>query len=154
MSAPPRPRSRRAAVALMTLATAVTTACTESSNNLMPEMEDPTPEEIPTVVSLAPASLPSFDTDTYKATCQTPSGECPVVRWEGVDYVALSFRDNRSAFAVHAFDAAGATLGVREETGARYLAAVQIDAEARAVVFVGQAERSVTLGWEALRGIR
>jgi hypothetical protein len=72
----------------------------------------------------------------------------------GVDYVALSYRDNRFSFAIHAFAADGTLRGLREEVGARYLSAIQIDGEARVVAFVGQAERSVLLGWDSLQQIR
>ena len=141
--------------ALLSLLAATAAACSTSSNALAPEVDDedgaPPP---PSLIEIAPAELPAFDGDLYKSTCQTDSGACPVVRWNGVDYVALSYRDNRLSFAIHAFDASGTVMGVREETGARYLAAVQMDAEARTVTFVGQAERSVTLTWDALEAIR
>jgi hypothetical protein len=68
--------------------------------------------------------------------------------------VALSYRDNRLSLAIHAFETSGTLRGIREETGARYLAAVSVDADARTITFIGQADRSVLLGWETLRQIR
>ncbi len=147
-------RRRRFSPALPLLLLLAPSACTTSSNFLEPDPEEPEQEAAPTVRLVAPAALPPFATDQYKATCQTTSGECPVVRWQEVDYVALSFHDNRSSFAVHAFDAAGSTLGVHEAVGARYLADIRVDTEARTVTFVGQAERTVTLTWDALTAIR
>lgn len=147
-------RRRRFSAALPLILLLAPAACTTSSNFLEPEPDEPQPEAAPTVRLVAPGALPPFATELYKATCQTTSGECPVVRWQEVDYVALSFRDNRSSFAVHAFDAAGSTLGVNEAVGARYLADIRVDAEARTVTFVGQADRTVTLTWDALTAIR
>ncbi|MEQ9568831.1 MAG: hypothetical protein RLN75_01465 [Longimicrobiales bacterium] len=135
------------------LVVAASAACTSSSNFLEPEPEEPEVEQ-PGVRMVARDALPGFATDLYKATCQTSSGECPVVQWQDVDYVALSFHDNRSAFAIHAFDAAGSTLGVTEAVGARYLNDIVVDVDARTVAFVGQDERTVTLTWDDLATIR
>jgi hypothetical protein len=129
------------------------TACTQSSSALAPDPE-PAPEEAPSVVEMAAVSVPAFDGDVYKVTCQTSTGLCPIVRWEGVDYVALSYRDNRFSLALHAFGSTGAVLGVREMVGARYLAAAQVDAATRAVTFVGQADHAVSLSWDDLRALR
>jgi len=129
------------------------TACTQSSSALTPDPE-PSPEETPSVVEVAAVAVPTFDADVYKVTCQTSTGLCPVVRWEGVDYVALSYRDNRFSLALHAFGSTGAVLGVREMVGARYLSAAQVDAATRAVTFVGQDAHAVSLTWDDLRALR
>lgn len=139
---------------LLTLALAPA-ACTSSSNFLEPDPDEPVEEVAPpTVRTVAPSDLPAFDTERFKATCQTSSGACPVVRWKDVDYVALSYRDNRSSFAIHAFDAAGGTVGVAEALGARYVNDARVDVDGRTVTFVGQADRAVTFGWDDLAAIR
>lgn len=134
-------------------ATVAIGACTQSTSAIAPDPE-PEPEDMPAVVEVAAVALPAFDTELYKATCQTTSGQCPVVRWEGVDYVALSYRDNRFSFALHAFGADGSVRAVRELEGARYIAAVDLDTAARSVRLVGQSDRAVTLSFDDLRALR
>ncbi len=128
-------------------------ACTQSSSALAPDPEAEQ-EELPAIVEVAAVALPTFDRELYKATCQTASGQCPVVRWEAVDYVALSYHDNRLSFALHAFGADGSVLGVRELVGARYIASVALDSAARAVTLVGQGERSIVVTFDELRQLR
>lgn len=144
-------RIRFAAPALL-LAVA---ACTSSTNALGPDEEEvdetsPAPE----VRLVETSALPLWDSEQYKSSCQTETRACPVVTWRDVEYLALSYRDNRSAFAIHAYDATGALLGVTEAFGARYLAAIRVDTVNAAVTFVGQADLAVTLGWSELEAIR
>lgn len=130
-------------------------ACSDDSP-VEPEVDEPEVSQ-PTVAEVPVAELPVFDTELYKTSCSTPNSgvrACPVIRWDGVDYVALSFRDNRLSFAIHAWDTAGGLRSVQEFRGARYLAAVEIDTTAETVGFVGQDERTVTLTWAELEAMR
>lgn len=147
----PAPTPTRTPVLALCLGLLMAVSACSSSSPAAPEPEEETP---PAVVEIAPASLPPYDTELYKTSCQTASGACPAVRWQGIDYVALSYRDNRFAFAIHAFDASGGTRGVMEAPGARYAAGIDVDPAARTVTFVGQADQAVTLAWSDLEGIR
>lgn len=118
---------------------------------------EPEPAAAPEVVEVAVADLPDFDTERYKATCPTNGagvGACPVIRWQGMDHVALSYRDNRLSFALHTWDAAGTLRSAVETKGARYLNAVRVDTAAETVDFVGQDDRAVTLTWSELEAMR
>lgn len=141
---------------VLPLALLAAAACTSSTNALGPEEEEETEETppAPAVTLVAPADLPLWDSLQYKSSCQTESRACPVVTWQEVDYVALSYLDNRASFAIHAYDAAGALLGVSEGTGARYLSAVRVDTAGRSVTFIGQDAFEVTRSWTQLEAIR
>lgn len=130
-------------------------ACSSSTNALAPENEEiDEPLPAPDVRLVEASALPLWDSEAYKSSCQTETRACPVVTWKEVDYLALSFHDNRTAFAIHAYDATGTLLGVSEAFGARYLGAIRVDTANTAVTFVGQADREVTLGWSELEAIR
>lgn len=115
----------------------------------------------PMVVDLSATAQVAFDENEYKVTClavpEDPvqiSTTCPVVRWNGYDYWALSFGDNRSSMAIHAFDASGQLHGVVELVGARYVYAIDIDDVAKTVTFRGQADRTVTMTWDEMEALR
>jgi hypothetical protein len=129
------------------------TACSDSSTE---------PEETVPTVTLRPVDdAAQFDTGLYKRTCLsqpgapvTVSNTCPVVQWDGYEYWALSYHDNRSSFAIHAYDPGGDLLEVVEGTGARYAYTIDVDVDAETVIFVGQDERTVTMTWDELRDLR
>lgn len=152
--------SNRALCALtLTMLTVVAGGCDKSAT--APNEELPAASDPPAVVDVPVASHGGFDNDLYKVTCLASPGPqiaisdtCPVVRWDGYDYWAMSYGDNRSSFAIHAFDASGELHGVVEESGARYVYAVDVDEEAETVTFRGQGDRTVTMTWEELRALR
>ncbi len=120
----------------------------------------PTPD-VPTVVKVPVASRGAFDTTTYYPGCEVgpgspvePSTTCPVVRWDGYDYWAMAYHDNRSSMAIHVFDATGRLLNVVERPGARYLYAIDVDQAAKTVTFHGQTDRTIVMTWDALRALR
>lgn len=78
----------------------------------------------------------------------------PNVRWNGGDYVGLSYRDNRVSMAIQAFAPGGALLGVCEYTGARYLEDVLLNAAARTATLVGQAGQTIIVSWDELQALR
>lgn len=146
-----RTRLRPTVLALATL-TFVLAACSESTT--APEVEVELPPE---VVLVRATEVAGFDDTQYKVTCRATlegASACPVVRWNGVDYIGLSYRDNRFSMAIHAFDASGALLGAREYTGARYLADVLLDAAARTATLVGQEGQTITVSWDELQTLR
>lgn len=115
----------------------------------------------PTVVELPAASHGAIDESEYKATClavpEDPpqvSPTCPVLRWDGYDYWAMSYTDNRSSMAIHVFDPSGRLVRVEDRPGARYTWAIDVDEVAETVTFRGQADRTVTMTWSELRGLR
>ena len=141
--------SPRPALALLLLLSSTFAGCSESTTA-------PQAEAVPEVVLVPVREIAGFDTTEHKVSCFAVldgGSACPVVRWEGVDYVGLSFRDNRFSMAIYAFGAGGSVLGVREHTGARYLEAAILDDVARTVTFVGQAARTISLGWDELKSI-
>ena len=77
-----------------------------------------------------------------------------MVRWDGYDYWALSYGDNRGSFAIHAYDDKGQLHGIVEATGARYVYAIDVDDAAKTVTFRGQSDRTVTMTWEELQALR
>jgi hypothetical protein len=146
-------RIRRPRTLFLLLTALALPACSEESPVQPEPVEPPAPEvaEVPT------SELPAIDREIYKYSCPTNADgvrACPVVRWQGIDYAALSFRDNRISFAIHAWDAQGVLRSVQEFQGARYLASVEVDATAETATFTGQAERTVTLTWAELEAMR
>lgn len=152
---PARPRIRKTAQLLSCCALpAVLLACSDSST-------EPEEESVPVVVALAVSDPAEFDSDLYTRTCLTQPGSpvsisttCPVVQWEGYEYWALSFGDNRSSFAIHAYDQGGTLLNVVEQVGARYAYAIDVDDNAETVTFRGQSDNTVTMTWDELRDLR
>merc|ERR1712038_2102954 len=63
---------------------------------------------------------------------------------------AFSFHDNRFAFQIVAFDSQGNIVGQWKREGARYLDEIQVDAESRMIVFVGQSKRTVSISFEEI----
>lgn len=114
----------------------------------------------PAVVQIDTASHPAFDENLYKVVCMTGPGAttvapaCPVVRWDGVDYWALAYEDNRSSMAILAYDQTGALLNSVEKTGARYVYAIDVDSTAQSVTFHGQADATITMTWAELGQLR
>jgi hypothetical protein len=144
------PALRTAAIAVV-VATSLP-ACSSTSEPV---------EGTPSVVVVAVADPPSYDTETYALYCIAgpESGSpiidtCPIVRWAGYDYWALNYTDNRSSMAIHAYNQNGTLTGVVERTGARYVNAIEVDHEAETVTFQGQVSRTITMTWQELRDLR
>jgi len=113
------------------------------------------------VVMLPTTAHGQYDEQEYYPGCitgpespSTISSTCPVLRWSGYDYWALSFGDNRSSMAIHAYDPDGALQNVEERTGARYVYAIDVDEIAETVTFRGQVDRTITMTWDELRQLR
>jgi hypothetical protein len=130
-----------------------TAACDDSSTE---------PEEgVPVVVTLPTTDPGAYDEEEYYPGCitgpespSTISSTCPVLRWAGYDYWAMSFGDNRSSMAIHAYDEDGTLQNVAERTGARYLYAIDVDETAETVTFRGQVDATITMSWDELRDLR
>jgi hypothetical protein len=141
----------RAATIAVALAT-ILPACSSTSEPV---------EGTPSVVVVAVADPPSYDTDTYALYCIAgPENgspivdNCPVVRWAGYEYWALNYNDNRSSMAIHAYDQNGMLTSVVERTGARYVHAIEVDHVTETVSFRGQVDRTITMTWQELRDLR
>lgn len=147
------PRSRLAVLIPLALSLQ---ACSDSVTAPAEPEDEPVPEAVPTVVLIPSASISGFDADLFTVSCRATldgAGACPIVRWDGVDYVGLSYRDNRVSLAVHAFGAGGAVLGVGEFPGTRYLEDAVIDTIARTASLVGQGSTTITASWDELRAL-
>lgn len=83
--------------------------------------------------------------DTFES-----NGYCPVLVWEGRSYWALSYHDNRFAFAIIVLGDGGEHLYTIEAPGGRYLWDVWVDHSARTVGFVGQDGRYAIISWDQL----
>lgn len=142
-------------VALLTCAlVALVASCSGSSAG-------PKSEGVPSVVALATSAVGAFDQNAYDVDCivgpespSTISSTCPVVRWAGYDYWPLSFGDNRSSMAIHAYDAQGNLVNVKELVGARYPWRIDVDEAAQTVTFHGQSDHTVTMTFDELRQLR
>jgi hypothetical protein len=149
----PGPSLRGTCYALVTIAlTAATVACDSGT-----EPED----EPPVVVTLAVTEIGGYDQDEYYPGCitgpespSTISATCPVLRWEGYEYWAMSYGDNRSSMAIHAYDSDGDLQNVEERTGARYVYTIDVDETGETVTFRGQVDRTITMTWDELRDLQ
>jgi hypothetical protein len=148
------PTIRRAGHFVLAAAWALTSTACDSST-------EPPEEGTPAVVTLAVADAPAFNAEEYYPGCitgpespSTISVTCPVLRWAGFEYWAMSFGDNRSSMAIHAYDADGELQNVEERTGARYLYAIEIDETTETVTFRGQVDSAITMTWDELRDLR
>jgi len=76
-----------------------------------------------------------------------PSGTCPMITYRGLRFLALSFKDDRNAFAVVAFDAVGFVKQQWLRTGDRYAYLASVDLVNKSVRFYGQSNYGVTMSW-------
>jgi hypothetical protein len=110
----------------------------------------------PPAAAFVPNAAPPQVPAGLKVTClQGPnvlvsSPTCPVVRWGGYTYWALSYLDNRVGMAIVAYDGAGNIAAVWEKPGARYVYGVAVDGVARTVAFAGQSDARITMPWSEL----
>ncbi|EJD51181.1 hypothetical protein AURDEDRAFT_149843 [Auricularia subglabra TFB-10046 SS5] len=73
---------------------------------------------------------------------QTDNTHYPVLQYQGLNFWALSFVDNRVAFSILAYDADGELYARWDRTGARYL--YTIKPSGSSVAFLGQSSAAVT----------
>jgi hypothetical protein len=118
-------------------------------------------ESAPQVVVLPADAHGAIDEQQYYPGCLVdpndppkPSTTCPVLRWDGTDFWAMAYGDNRSSMAIHVFGEGGVLRTVVERPGARYLYAIVVDSAAETVTFHGQGDRTVTMTWDELRALR
>ncbi|MFO0623955.1 MAG: hypothetical protein U0745_21390 [Polyangia bacterium] len=111
--------------------------------------EAQTVEQVP---NAAPAGIPAG----MKVTCTPGPGtgaaapSCPILKMNGLTYWAFSYSDNRVAMGIVAYDAAGKVVAQWEKPGARYVYAIKVDAAAKTVTFMGQADQKITMTFDAL----
>jgi hypothetical protein len=74
---------------------------------------------------------------------------CPVIELCDLTFWVYSFIDNRTSYAIAAYDAAGNILGVVEKPGDRYITAISVDVSTETVILYGQSG-SVTMTWAEL----
>ncbi len=79
-----------------------------------------------------------------------PSDMYPVVQYNGLTYWALSYIDNRNAMNIAAYDTKGNLVKQWEKTGARYIFDIEVDCAAQSIIFIGQSNQSVKMGWDEL----
>ncbi|XXF75684.1 hypothetical protein P2318_21795 [Myxococcaceae bacterium GXIMD 01537] len=112
-------------------------------------------QSVPTVATVPANQPPTLPAGT-KVTCTqgpntgAPSTTCPVLKWEGHTYWALSYIDNRISMAIVAYDAAGKIVAQWEKPGARYVYAITVNTTARTATFAGQSDAKITMGWDEL----
>lgn len=117
------------------------------------QAEAQTVEQVP---NKAPAGVPAG----MKVTCTPGPGTgaaaptCPILKLGGLTYWAFSYNDNRVSFGIVAYDAAGKVVAQWEKAGARYVYAIKVDAAAKTVTFLGQADQKVTMTFDALSPVQ
>ncbi|MCP3097977.1 hypothetical protein LZ198_03700 [Myxococcus sp. K15C18031901] len=109
----------------------------------------------PTVVQVPPTPAPVLPAGT-KVTCtQGPAtgaaaATCPVLRYDGYSYWALSYVDNRVGMAIAAYDASGKLVAQWEKAGARYVYGITVDPANKRVTFAGQSDAKIAVAWDDL----
>ncbi len=110
----------------------------------------------PPVVNQMPVATPLALPPGTKVTCTKGpnTGEsaatCPVLRWGGYTYWALSYDDNRVSMAIAAYDSKGALVKVWDKPGARYVYGITVNKTNRTVVFAGQSDSKISMTWSEL----
>ncbi len=111
----------------------------------------------PDVAWISPENPPANVPADLKVTCHVrpdvldSASQCPVLVWNDYTYWALSYRDNRFAMAIVAYDRDGNLIKRFEKDGARYISSVAVDSNTNTVTFIGQASQSITMTWNELR---
>ncbi len=93
-----------------------------------------------------------------KATFMNADGKgssttCQVIKAGSLTCWAYSYRDNRRALGLVAYDEAGNVVKQWEKSGARYLSRIELYPEKRGIEFVGQADRKVTMKWDEIMAV-
>lgn len=78
------------------------------------------------------------------------SETCPIVNADGLNFWALSYRDNRTEMAIVGYDDGGNAVKLIEKPGSRYVWNITLDAEQQTIAFHGQSDAIVTLQWNDL----
>lgn len=103
------------------------------------------------IVDLADATDFSLPSDLKLTLIGGPLVQLyPVLRWGHYIYWPLSFEDNRVSMALVITDTALNILQRLHVPGARYIHQMVVSPSSRKVLFIGQAEQTVTLSWEML----
>lgn len=131
-------------------------SCSDSSTGAMePEPEDEPIPEVTTELFNSQFEIP----EDLKITCLTgenepgfpTTSECAVIKWMDHTYWALSFTDNRNSMAILAINTEGDIAERWDRDGDRYLWKIELDEEAEAAKFIGQANREIIVEWAELR---
>ena len=87
-----------------------------------------------------------------KITCNyaADADACPVAVWNGYTYWAYSYKDNRMAFDIAAYDAYGNLAKEWQKSGARYVEDITVDSDYETVTFLGQAGNTVTMTFDEM----
>ena len=113
-----------------------------------------TSSNIPLVGSAPAANPPGEIPEGLKVSCffsplrfQNPN--CPVLLYNDLTYWPYSYRDNRFALAIVAYDAAGNIVSEQELTGPRSVWQITVDVDASTVSFYGgeNSQNFATLTW-------
>jgi len=104
------------------------------------------------VLGVAKSSVPTTPEDLKLSTSPNfSSSTIPVLKWQdGTVFWAFSFRDNRLAFQIVAFNSNGNIIGEWYRPGARYLDEIRVDDAAEEVIFVGQSQFTVSLSFQEI----
>ncbi len=118
------------------------------------------------VVTAAPLTLETVSVSSHppipdglKATFRNSDGTassstCQVIKSGSLTCWAYSYKDNRSAFGVVAYDDAGNVIEQWEKSGARYLSRIELHPDTRTIDFVGQADRKATMNWDEMAAVQ
>lgn len=108
------------------------------------ELATHAPPSFPICGSIA-AAVCSADSRGYPL-----SKTCDVVKYRGLTYWPLSFKDNRYGIIVAGYGETGPRVKTVGAAGTRYVWNVTVDGTQKTVTFFGQADSKASLRWEQL----
>ncbi|NTX04576.1 tectonin domain-containing protein [Myxococcus sp. CA040A] len=112
-------------------------------------------QPLPAIAQVPPSPPPALPAGT-KVTCTQGPGTgaaaatCPVLKYDGYTYWALSYGDNRIGMTIAAYDATGALAAKWEKPGARYVYGITVNPTNKTVTFAGQTDAKITMTWDEL----
>ncbi|MGL1901372.1 MAG: hypothetical protein OCC49_04490 [Fibrobacterales bacterium] len=114
-------------------------------------------ESRPKVELIAKGLIPTIPAG-LKVSCfsdasTNSSNTCPVVKWNGISYWALSYFDNRSSLSIVGFDMNGTVLTQKEIIGTRYVWTAIINESDSTITFKGQGSGMINIAWNQLGSI-
>lgn len=113
------------------------------------------PEARVVPIRSAPPIPPSLKLTSLKDPNSLESAEdYPVIVWGDYTYWPLSYRDNRFAMCLVAYDLVNEVVHKWEElAGARYVVTVTVDKSRQEITLLGQSSATVTLSWNEIGSI-
>ena len=113
-------------------------------------------QEPAAIVTFVPANSHPAIPDGLKVTCLSnpnttqSSDSCPIVKYKGITTWAYSYLDNRVSLALVGYDSNNKIVFNVEKPGVRYVFDELSSLHTKTVMFVGQAQKWITLPWSEL----